>query len=82
MAPRMVPHRVLCDLIDSQMQGNSLCITGTDSSIPRTAFANRVPFYQHGLTLIPTWIINYIHYKVMDEIAYPFLNLNGATVEV
>ena len=41
-----------------------------------------VPFYQHGLTLIPAWISNYIHYKVWDEITNPFLNFNGATVEV
>ena len=40
------------------------------------------PFYLHGLTLIPAWISNYIHYKVWDEITYPFLNLNGETVEV
>ena len=40
------------------------------------------PFYEHGLTLIPAWISNYIHYKVRDEITYPFLNFNGATVEV
>ena len=33
-------------------------------------------------TLIPAWISNYIHYKVWDEITYPFLNFNGATVEV
>ena len=26
--------------------------------------------------------LNYIHYKVWDEITYPFLNFNGATVEV
>ena len=37
---------------------------------------------QHGLTLIPTWISNYIHYKLWDEITYPFLNFNGASVEV
>ena len=24
----------------------------------------------------------YIHYKVWDEITYPFLNFNGATLEV
>ena len=29
----------------------------------------------------PTWINNYIHYNVWDEITYPFLNFNGATVE-
>ena len=40
------------------------------------------PFYQHGLTLIPTWISNHIHYNVWDEITYPFLNFNGCTVEV
>ena len=40
------------------------------------------PFYQRGLTLIPAWISNYIHYKVCYEITYPFLNFNGATVEV
>ena len=39
-------------------------------------------FYWHGLTLIPAWISNYIHYEVWDEITYPFLNFNGATVEV
>ena len=34
------------------------------------------PFYQHGLTLIPAWISNYIHYNVWDEVTYPFLNFN------
>ena len=28
------------------------------------------------------WISNYIHYKLWDEITYPFLNFNGCTVEV
>ena len=40
------------------------------------------PFYLHGLTLIPAWISNHTHYNVWDEITYPFLNFNGATVEV
>ena len=40
------------------------------------------PFYLHGLTLIPAWISNYTHYNVWEEITYPFLNFNGATVEV
>ena len=35
-----------------------------------------------NMALIPEWISNYIHYKVWDEIIYPFLNFNGATVEV
>ena len=34
------------------------------------------------VTLIPAWISNYIQYNVWDEITYPFLNFNGATVEV
>ena len=29
-----------------------------------------------------TWISNYNHYNVWDEITYQFLNFNGATVEV
>ena len=40
------------------------------------------PFCLHGLTLIPAWTSNYIHYKMWDEITYPFLNLNGRTVEI
>ena len=40
------------------------------------------PFYLHGLTLISAWLSNYIHYKVWGEITYPFLNFNGAIVEV
>ena len=40
------------------------------------------PFYKHGLTLILAWISNYILYNVWDEINYPFLNCNGATIEV
>ena len=42
----------------------------------------RDPFYLQELTIIPAWISNYIHFKVWDEIAYPFLNFNAATVEV
>ena len=40
------------------------------------------PFYQHGLTLIPAWIGNYMPSKVWGEITYPFLNFNGCTVQV
>ena len=32
--------------------------------------------------LFNLWISNYIHYKVYDEMTYPFPNSNGATVEV
>ena len=31
-------------------------------------------FYLHGLSLIPVWIRNYIHYNVWDEITYQFPN--------
>ena len=40
------------------------------------------PLYYHGLTSIPAWMSNYMPGKVWDEIIYPFLNFNGATVEV
>ena len=39
-------------------------------------------FHQHGLTLIPAWISNHMVSEVRGEIAYPFLNFNGAIVEV
>ena len=45
-------------------------------------FETRGPYYQHGLTLIQAWICNHIYYEVWDEITYPILNFNGATVEV
>ena len=51
----------------------------TVETTPRIPVA---PFYLHGLTLIPAWISNYMPGKVWDEITYPFLNFNGATVEV
>ena len=35
-----------------------------------------------GLTLISAWISNHMLNKVWDEITYPYLNFNGATVEV
>ena len=41
-----------------------------------------VPPFTNMVSLIPAWISNCIHYQARDEITYPFLNLNGATVEV
>ena len=38
-------------------------------------------FYLHGLILIPAWISNHTQYNVWDEIIYPFLNFNGATLQ-
>ena len=40
------------------------------------------PFYEHGLNLIPAWISNHKPSKVYDEVNYPFLNFNSATVGV
>ena len=40
------------------------------------------PFYYYGLTLIPVWISNYIHYKVWGEIADPFPNFNSVILKV
>ena len=40
------------------------------------------PFYEHRSTLIPARISKHMPRKVWDEITYPFLNFNGATVEV
>ena len=39
-------------------------------------------FYAHGLTLIVKLISNYVHYKLWDDITYPFRYFNSATVEV
>ena len=36
----------------------------------------------YGLTLIPALISNHMDSKGWDEITYPFLNINGCTVEV
>ena len=58
--------------------------SGMTSAILLTIVAPNTspPFYQHELTWIPAWISNYIHYKVWDEITYPFSNVNGCTIEV
>ena len=43
----------------------------------------RVPFHQHGLTLIiPAWIGNHMPSKAWDEITYLFPSFNGATVNL
>ena len=40
------------------------------------------PFYKHELSFTPTSMRSYVYYKLLDEITYPFLNFNGASVEV
>ena len=63
-----------------------ICVIVTPAYIMDLDFiitACRGSFNYQGLTLIPAaWISNYIHYKMWDEIIYPFLNFNCATVEV
>ena len=51
--------------------------------------ANKAPsylawglFYYCGLTAIPHRISNHMPSKVLDDITYPFLNVNGCIVEV
>ena len=51
----------------------------TNATIPTRTSS---PFYEHGLTLIPAWISNHIHGNIWDGINHPFLNFNGANVEV
>ena len=42
----------------------------------------RGPFYWNRFTLIPAWISNHMSSNVWNEIAHPFPNFNGCTVEV
>ena len=35
--------------------------------------------YEQGLTWIPAWMSNNIHFSMRDEITYPFPSFNGAT---
>ena len=43
----------------------------------------RVLIYRHvSSTYVPTLINNYIYYKVMDNITYPFPNFNGCTERI
>ena len=65
---------ILCSIL-----AHCLCCRIND--IPENLKSNG-PFYKHGLTWIPSWISNHTPSKVWDEITYPFLNFNGATVEV
>ena len=57
-------------------------IIESDNNVVSSDIINCVLFYYYGLTLIPAWISNYIHYNMWDEITYPFLNFSGCTVEV
>ena len=51
-------------------------------TLPCSSWRQCNAFYQYGLTFITAWISYYIHHKIWDEITYPFINFNRATVEV
>ena len=38
--------------------------------------------YAYDTEVDTAWINNHIHFKVWDEITHPFLNSNGAAIEV
>ena len=50
--------------------------------VRNNGLANVAPFITHGLTLIRTWIRNFIQYKVWGEITYPSPKFNVETGEV
>ena len=43
---------------------------------------NSVLVYLQGLTKIPAFIIDYIHYKVWNDVIYPLPTFNSGIVEV
>ena len=70
-------------LFDRKTCDRQLIIACNMSSPITLSFVDiRAPFYWHGLTSISACISNYIHYNVWDEIIYPYLKVNGCTVEV
>ena len=48
----------------------------------RAACHNVISGCSEFCNLNPAWISDYVHYKMWDEITYPFPNINGATVAV
>ena len=69
--------------LDQMTPKNRVEVTFLSVSICiQLTLADWAPFYLHGLTLISAWMSNHTHYNVWDAITYPFLNFNGATVEV
>ena len=39
------------------------------------------PFYEYDLNSMLTWTSNYTHYKMLDEITYPFPNFSNTKFE-
>ena len=64
------------------------CLIIKKMSFMTHVYTIKEPFYGHGLTLIPAWISNHIHYKMGGgggggggggDITYPFPNSNGCS---
>ena len=47
-----------------------------------TSCLHVAPFTNMVLNLTPAWISNHTPSKMWDEVTYPFINFNGATVDV
>ena len=75
---------MLLPIIVTEPRGKEIIIIYTSSTENFDLFWQLLcyywsPFYYHGLTLIPAWIRNYIHYNVWHWSTHPFWNFNGAT---
>ena len=83
------PHSIVWDAITNPCRRYMLLAPKSAIVLTKPTWvywwlSTRGPFYKHGLTLIPTWINNRIHYEVWDEITHPFptTNFNCTTIEV
>ena len=74
-----------CDLLSCRVRpknyAHGSCFVVFYRGLQRVHLDYWGPFYQHGLTWIPAWIDNYIHYKMLDEVICPFPNFKGTTID-
>ena len=63
-------------VVETSQQGR-LQVPGVGQSTTCPSNSSQGPLLLTWLTLFPTWISNYFHYKVCKEITYPFPNFNG-----
>ena len=71
--------------LDGRPLDINMCLKAVCNAIllsRRASAATSCLFYQHGLTLIPTWIYNHTLSKVWHQITYPVPNFNGEDVEL
>ena len=64
--------------------GLDICARADNKGHTKPKYKGLLVYYLnwYNLILIQAWISNYIHYEVWNEIIYPFLNFDCATVEV